>query len=415
MATNLLALTIQSSRETIASSDDGQLLYLLVDVNPPREDSIAHLPRNLSLIVDSSTSMKGDRLSSVKNAAAAIIEGISPDDKISVISFSDRAQVVLPASPVEQKKTLISQINSIRADGGTEIFQGLEAGFKEIRKSNLDSYTNHMILLTDGHTYGDTKQCLNLARDAAEQGVDITAFGIGNDWNDAFLDKLVVFSGSQSIYIEKPSQAMGYLQDKIKGLGVIFASTFRLVDDFPDGVELLSAFKVAPYAQLFVPDGLDIRLGAIEAETPLVLLLEFLVEVDKSEDVFHLPVNFLSDIPSKRARDYPLELVFEIPTSGEEAPMNPPEQLIEAVRALNLYRMNERIWRDIEGGDIPQATMRLQRLSTRLLEAGHSDLALQAQIETERLKAMEAWSESARKQFKFGTRSLITQTFRLKA
>ena len=359
--------------------------------------------------------MKGDRLSNVKNAAAAIVESIGPDDKISVISFSDRAEVVSPASPVKQKKTLISQINSIQAAGGTEILQGLEAGFKEIRKSNLDSYTNHMILLTDGHTYGDTKECLNLAHDAAEEGVDITAFGIGNDWNDAFLDKLVNYSGSQSIYIERPSQAMGYLQDKIKGLGVIFASTFRLVDVFPDGVELLSAFKVAPYAQLFVPDGLDIRLGAIVAEKPLVLLLEFLVDVHKSDDVFHLPVKFLSDIPSKRVRDYPVEFVFEIPTSREEDPMNPPEQLIEAVRALNLYRMNERIWHDIEGGDIPQATKRLQRLSTRLLEAGHSDLALQAQLETERLKTMEAWSESARKQFTFGTRSLITQTFRLKS
>jgi Ca-activated chloride channel family protein len=357
--------------------------------------------------------MKGDRLGNVKNAAGMIVERIGPDDKISVIAFSDRAEVVRPASTINSKATLISQINSISAFGGTEIFQGLEAGYKEIRKSPLDSYNSHMILLTDGHTYGDTKDCLQLARDAAVQGIDISAFGIGNDWNEAFLDKLVAMSGSQSVYIEKPSQVMGYLQEKIRGLGVVFASSFRLLHDFPSGVELLSVFKIAPYAQQFVPDGLDMRLGSVEIDTPLTLLLEFQVKVQNSEESFRLPVRFLSDIPSKHLKDHPSDYELEIPVIEENDPVEPPYQLAEAVRALNLYRMNERIWQDIEEGDNTVATRRLQQFNTRLLEAGHSALAEQVERETERLSSMGAMSESARKRLKYGTRALITQTIRL--
>lgn len=415
MTDDLLAITIKSSRESIAAFDGEQLLYLLVNVDPPKKTTVPYLPRNLSLIVDCSTSMKGDRLGNVKHAAGMIVERIGPEDKISVVAFSDRAEVVRPSSPLTSKATLISQINGIRASGGTEIYQGLEAGYNEIRKSPLDSFSNHMILLTDGHTYGDTKDCLQLARDAAIQGIDISAFGIGDDWNEAFLDKLVAMSGSQSIYIEKPSQVVGYLQDKIRGLGVVFASSFRLLYDFPSGVELLSVFKIAPYAQQFVPDGLDMRLGSIEADSPLTLLLEFQVEVQNSEESFRLPVRFLSDIPSRQMKDYPSDYELEIPISGEHDPIEPPYQLAEAVRALNLYRMNERIWQDIEEGDIPVATRRLQQFNTRLLEAGHSALAEQVELETERLRSMGALSESARKRLKYGTRTLITQTIRLES
>jgi Ca-activated chloride channel family protein len=413
MSDDLLALTVQSSRESIAAFDGEQLLYLLVNVDPPKKTTVPFLPRNLSLIVDCSTSMKGERLGNVKNATGMIVERIGPEDMISVISFNDRAKVVRPASPVKHKATLISQINSIRAFGGTEIFQGLEAGYNEIRKSPLDSFNSHMILLTDGHTYGDTKDCLQLARDAAIEGIDISAFGIGDDWNEAFLDKLVAMSGSQSIYIEKPSQVMGYLQDKIRGLGVVFASSFRLLYDFPAGVELLSVFKLAPYAQQFMPDGLDMRLGSIEKDSPLTLLLEFQVEVQNSEESFHLPVRFHSDIPSRHLKDHPSDYELEIPVTEENDPIEPPHQLAEAVRALNLYRMNERIWNDIEAGDIPVATRRLQQFNTRLLEAGHSELAEQVAHETESLRSLGELSGSARKRLKYGTRTLITQTIRL--
>ena len=409
MSTKLLDLAYQSSRESISTRDEDQLLYLLVSVQRPQVDSAEYLPRNLSLIIDCSTSMKGDRLNNVKSAAAAIVEGIGPEDKISIVPFSDRAEVIYPANTVQNKNALISQINSMRASGGTEIYQGLEKGYNEIRKSRLDSYTNHMILLTDGRTYGDTKECLSLASEAADKGIDINAFGIGADWNDAFLDKLVAISGSQAIYIEKPSHAMGHLQDKIEGLGVVFAANFRLIDGFPEDVELQSVFKISPYAQHFTPDGLDIRLGSLEAGSPLAMLLEFQLHIHDSTESFLMPIKMLADIPSKRIKNYSISVEFELPVSDEIDPIDPPVQVVEAVRALNLFRMNERIWRDIEGGDIPLATRRLHQFSTRLLEAGHVELAEQVQLETERLKLMGAYSESVRKRLKYGTRALITQ------
>jgi Ca-activated chloride channel family protein len=342
-----------------------------------------------------------------------IVDRVGPDDIISVIAFSDRAQLIRPASPLKSKATLISQINEIRAVGGTEIYQGLEAGLAEIRRSNLGSFNNHMILLTDGHTYGDARECMELAREAAVMGIDISAFGIGSDWNDTFLDKLVAMSGSQSVYVENPSQVFGHLQERIRELGVVYASSLRLISDFPPGIALLSAFKVAPYAQHLVPNGSEIRLGSVEAESTLAVLLEFEIEIQETEKKFRLPLRFVADISSEQKKDYSFDSNFDLVINDDKNTVDPPAKLVKAVRALNFYRMNERIWHDIEVGELTGATKRLQRLNTRLIESGHTALAAKVAEETERLDSNSSWNETSRKRLKYGTRSLVAQTLKL--
>lgn len=409
----LLDITIESSRDSLAAIEDSQLLYLLLYIRPHEKTVFSYLPRNLTLIVDCSTSMKGERLRNVKNAVSMIVERVGPDDIISVIAFSDRAQLIRPASPLKSKAILVSQINEIRAAGGTEIYQGLEAGLAEIRRSNLGSFNNHMILFTDGHTYGDARECMELARDAAVMGIDISAFGIGSDWNDTFLDKLVAMSGSQSVYVENPSQVVGHLQERIRELGVVYASSLRLISDFPPGIALLSAFKVAPYAQHLAPNGSEIRLGSVEAESALAVLLEFEIEIQETEKKFRLPLRFVADISSKQKKDYSFDSNLDLVINDEKNTVDPPPKLVKAVQALNFYRMNERIWQDIEVGKLAGATKRLQRLNTRLIESGHSALAAKVAEETKRLDSNGSWNETSRKRLKYGTRSLVAQTLKL--
>jgi hypothetical protein len=87
--------------------------------------------------------------------------------------------------------------------------------------------------------------------------------------------------------------------------------------------------------------------------------------------------------------------------------------LTDAVQALNFYRLNEKVWEEIEDGDLSKATTRMRRLTTRLLEAGHTQLAQQAYAESERLSNMGSLSHEGRKRLKYGTRSLLTQTISL--
>src|SRR5690606_10382149 len=84
----------------------------------------------------------------------------------------------------------------------------------------------------------------------------------------------------------------------------------------------------------------------------------------------------------------------------------PPEEIVEAVRTLNMYRMNERVWEDVESGDIDAATQRMRHLTTRLLEAGETQSAQQANLEMDRIATAGTMSLDGRKKLKFGTRAL---------
>ena len=116
----------------------------------------------------------------------------------------------------------------MQASGATEIYKGLQAGIKEIRRTLDPSRVNHIILLTDGQTYGDEKACLKLAEDAAAQHIGITAMGIGHEWNDIFLDALAGKTGGSSAYISKPSDIERLLTDKFKALAKSFADEVLL-------------------------------------------------------------------------------------------------------------------------------------------------------------------------------------------
>lgn len=398
-------ITVQASRENLPISDTLQRLYLLIELRPPVEEARANRPLNLSLVIDRSTSMKGERLAHVKSALALLVNKLSSEDNLSVISFSDRAQVVVPAQPVSDKKSILFKLRSIQTSGGTEMFQGLRAGMKELRQAPLDQYTNHLILLTDGHTYGDADQCLSLARQASQMGIGYSAFGIGAEWNDQFLDQLVAPSGGQSQYIENPAQILDYLQQRISGLGRIFARDLRLSLEFPKSADLQFGFKLSPFPQPLSLDTEELKLGNIEGKRPLSFLLELNVEPQPIATRMNLLFNFTTGQPPNSFRHR-----YQITVLQNPAQSPPPPDLIKAVRFLNMYRMNEKVLDDVDAGNLDSATRRMKHLGTRLLEAGETKLAQQAYSEGERLANMGTLSLEGRKKLKYGTRALLSQT-----
>jgi Ca-activated chloride channel family protein len=405
-----LDIEITPSRDTIEVSDSDQRLYLLVDIRPPKQSSGQQLPLNLCLVIDRSTSMQGRRLEAVKAAVELVIEKLAPDDVLSLISFSDRAEIVSPAEPLTNKATVVSRLRTIIASGGTEIYQGLSAGIKTMRSIELHNYTNHLILLTDGHTYGDEKECLQLAKQVASDGIGFTAFGIGSDWNDHFLDKLVAPSGGQSAFIEQPANVVEKLQSRINGLGTVFAQNMRLIRDFPDFLSLGFGFKIVPFAQPLDVEEAEIKLGDVEGRSRLAFLLEVNISPQLVERRFNLPLKLVADIPVKQMQQQIFDNTIRLQVLKEAPKELPPEAIVEAVRMLNMYRMNEKVWEDVEAGELDVAARRMRHLTTRLLEAGETQLAQQASVEIERISQAGTMSLEGRKKLKFGTRALINRT-----
>lgn len=405
------SLRITPSKRVLRPLAEPQVVYILVEVVPDArfiQRDRQGAPLNLALVIDRSTSMKGPRLERVKQAAHRIIENLGPQDVLSVISFSDRAETVFPSTTVNEPAPLKAMISTMRANGGTEIFQGLKAGVAELRRSVHPMYVNHLILLTDGHTYGDEEECLALADEVAGEGIGISAIGIGQEWNDVFLDALASRTGGASTYINSPAAVVRFLNDRIRSLGAAFAERLRMSVAPDVDVRLEYAFKLVPHPQPLPIDKQTIPLGNLEKERAVSVILQLQMP-PLNQETFRsvLRLDVTGDILHDRCLDYKATSDFSIEVSQAEAPDMPPVAILDALGKLTLYRMQEKAREAIAEGKIQEATRRLQNLATRLLENGQEGLAHAAIAEARRVARTALLSDEGQKMLKYGTRALL--------
>jgi Ca-activated chloride channel homolog len=405
-------LQVTPSKRKIIPLPEAQVIYLLADIFPDpsaqqnQEGRDASL--NLTLVLDHSNSMNGTRIEKVKIAAHQIIDNMNEDDILSVVTFNDRAQVVIPATPVVDRPALKAKVSMIVASGGTEIFKGLSAGVEQTQEYLGPRLVNHVILLTDGHTFGDQKACLDLAAKSAVEGIGISAMGLGHDWNDEFLDNLASRTGGNSVYINSAGAVVRFLNDHVRNLTNAFAERVVLsIAPDPD-VEIESAFKLSPHPQpLTIEDGL-LQLGSLQINRPISVLLQFQMPKEMPEgrrSVARLQAR--GEILTNIQQHYQTVSDIALEVTNDTTPEDPPTSILDALSKLTLYRLQERAQQALEDGDINEATRRLENLATRLLAMGQEDLAHQALSEARRVAHTNDLSDRGRKTLKYQTRYLL--------
>lgn len=406
-------LRVTPSKRVLSVLDEPQVLYLLLEISPMRDAAKLKkrdVPLNLTLVLDRSKSMRGMRLEKLKIAAHQIIEGLSEADRLAIVSFSDRSEVLIPAGPVTDKMALRAQVNLMRADGGTEIFYGLQAGLEEVRKNLSDRFVNHVILLTDGRTYGGEERCMELAEKANEEGIGISAMGIGEEWNDEFLDALASRTGGTSAYINSPNAVVRFLNERVRSLGDTLVERLKLVVAPDADIEVESLFKLQPNPQPLDTSPQPIPLGSLEFTRTLSCLVQLQMPPSTRvgfRTVARISVSGNVLVAEQQAYEVLSDISVEI--SDNPPPEEPPLPILDALGKLTLYRIQEKAQQSLQAGNVAEATRRLENLATRLLASGQDDLAQMAIIEARRVASTNLLSEEGRKTLKFGTRLLLSQ------
>lgn len=397
------------SRSTLRRSNEAQMLYVLVRINPLLEMSrSANAPMNLCLLIDRSKSMENGRLHHVKSAAHKIVDEADEQDIISVVSFGDDADViVVPQHPIEKHK-IKSQISSIRANGSTEMYKGLETAMRQINRYRSPEFVNHLVLITDGRTYGDEPECLQLAQRARDEGIGISGMGIGEDWNDNFLDKLSSITGGSSSYISTDSAVLQFVQDKIKSLATAYAERAQIVIAPTADVKLDSITRISPDPIELDGTSQPISLGTLDGLTPTAVVMEFHVTTgEDSSDRFNIGrANIQADVlgSNQHTEIVTRDLVVNV---GDKPEQEPPPELLDAIQSLMFYRLQERANDALDEGRVHEATRNLEHLATRLFETGQEELGRAAIREAQRVSQTHMLSENGSKQLKYGTRALM--------
>lgn len=401
-------LQVFYSRSSLMAVTDPQLLYALVRIGPS-ENAVQYNkhPLNVCLAIDCSTSMQGQLLDTVKATSIELVRQMRPEDIFSIVAFSDRAEVVVPAMLSQDRHRVETSIRMLQTSGGTELYQGLDLAYREVQRNRSSKYINHIVLITDGRTYGDEGVSLLLADKAGKEQIGISCLGIGGKWNDSFLDKMASISGGTTMFVNRAKDVQTFLVEKIQHLESNFANMVRLNMHLGEGVELKDAFRLAPDAAPLECQS-PILLGPIPKESPLEFIFEFLVSPfsAKNDKICLFKGRLFLEIPGSAEKNS-LLLDLERKVHQQTDPLPPPQLIVQAMSTLTLYRIQDRARKAVEEGRITDATRLLQNLATHLFAQGNSEFAATVLREASHLQRTSNFSEVGDKRIKYGTRALL--------
>jgi Ca-activated chloride channel family protein len=400
------------SKRTIPLLAEPQLTYLLVELScEGQSDQQKTLPTEICLVIDRSTSMKGERLNWIKTNLSKMINRLNPDDVISIIMFSDWADVLLEPTTVRDCKGIERKIAEIDPKGGTEMFKGLELGANTIMKSKIAERVKRIFLLTDGRTYGDEEQCCELAKKVNQKGISIFGLGFGSEWNDAFLDKLTSLSGGNASLIRSGDELFSVVADKIGTAQTLYGQNVNLAYKGDKDVRLNYVFRLVPDASPLEVDN-PLQLGNLYVGRRLLLLFEFVIEKLKQD------IKVLDILDGKISMEVPTHAIsterhlinLKRPVTMEFEEETPPSSILNAISKLTLYRIQEKARHQMEQNEHTSASRTLEYLAAHLDQQGEKILASTVMLEAQSISKTGRYSQEGDKRIKYGTRSLLLQS-----
>ncbi len=280
-------------------------------------------------------------------------------------------------------------------------------GIEQLRMTDA-RHVRHLVMLTDGHTYGDDEDCLELAREAAEEGISISVLGIGHEWNDDLMDQIAGLSGGNALFVATPRDLDNFMLQKLSELESIYARGLRFEFETSPDVTLRYAFRLSP------------NIGPLEIASPILLgdilhrksisfLLEFMVPpiFEESDQLMLARGRIWMDLPGQAVPRTRVFLDLHRPVQADPEGEAPPAVIVEAMSKLTLYRLQEKVRLEVGEGQIDKATKHMHYLATHLLSQGDRELAHTVLIEAEHIQQSRRFSSEGEKRIKYGTRALM--------
>lgn len=133
----------------------------------------AKKPSQVVLVVDSSGSMKGDKLPAVQNTLRYYLEGLGPKERIALIDFDSEIQApVWVDGTTEGRARGMQFISSLKANGGTRLYDAA-LNARNLLQENLSSDAiNAVVILTDGEDSGSKTSLKQLSDNLKNSGFD---------------------------------------------------------------------------------------------------------------------------------------------------------------------------------------------------------------------------------------------------
>ena len=192
---------------------------------------------NLVFLVDVSGSMQAaNKLPLVQQALSMLVEELSENDRVSIVTYAGNAGLVLPPTTGDRKEAIRSAIESLAAGGSTHGSAGIALAYEQAREHFIEGGANRVILATDGDLnvgVTNTMALTNLIQEKAKGGVFLTVLGFGDgNLQDEKMEALADNGNGVYAYIDGVREARKVLVEQLTGSTVTIAKDVKIQVEF---------------------------------------------------------------------------------------------------------------------------------------------------------------------------------------
>ncbi len=182
----------------------GGYFLLLAGLPATAHDDLRPVRREVTLVLDRSGSMAGEKLDQVREAALQILSGLEDGERFNIIAYNDAVDMFAGA-PVENTRANVAAagdyLRKIKSSGGTNIYDALS---EALRQKPVEGTLPIVLFLTDGlPTVGRTNEAVigEMAVKGNTYEKRVFTFGVGVDVNVPLLERVARDSRATSTFV----------------------------------------------------------------------------------------------------------------------------------------------------------------------------------------------------------------------
>jgi Ca-activated chloride channel homolog len=192
---------------------------------------------NLVFLVDVSGSMNApNKLPLVKQALAMLVEELSENDRVAIVTYAGNAGLVLPPTTGDQKETILAAIESLTPGGSTHGSAGINLAYEQAQEHFVAGGSNRIILATDGDlNVGVTSNqaLVDLIKQKAAGGTFLTVLGFGEgNLQDDKMEAIADNGNGVYAYIDGVREARKVLVEQLTGSTITIAKDVKIQVEF---------------------------------------------------------------------------------------------------------------------------------------------------------------------------------------
>jgi len=262
--TGSLGFTARLDQGTLlAGSDEDR--FLVITVTAPEPEGGRRMPVDVAVVMDTSGSMSGwHKIDYARMAARELVGSLRPGDRFSLVTFSDRARVLLPSQEIGDTSAILTTIDRVQEGGGTNMYDGITTGLEQLRTGD-EGYVRRLLLLSDGHAnvgISDATSLSSLARQASVADVSTSTIGLGLDFNEDLLASMADAGGGSYHFVDQAPQLAAIFAEELDAMTRTVARDVTVRMDLPLGMSVVDTYG---YTDTHDAEGWRVYLGDIYA------------------------------------------------------------------------------------------------------------------------------------------------------